>query len=63
MKEKTIVKILFGRSVKGQSEFTNYENALAYARCKSDEGYSCLILRFVDGKEWVKFWLTPSETL
>lgn len=63
MKEKTIVKLLINKKVQGQAEFTDYLKALKYATNKSYEGYTCLMLRFVNGKEWSKFYLNPPETL
>lgn len=63
MTEETIVKIMLNRVVKGQSKFTNYTTALNYAKRKAEEGYTCLILRLVNGKEWVKLYMDPPEYL
>lgn len=63
MKEKTIIKLLKNGKVVGQSTNTNYEISLKYAKKKCEEGYTCIILRLVDEKEWVKFVMNPPETL
>lgn len=63
MKEKTIVKLLTNRQVKGQAEFTDYQKALDYAKRKSYEGYICMILRYTNEKEWVRFYLNPPNSL
>ena len=63
MKEKTIVKLLINKKVQGQAEFTDYQKALTYAKNKSYEGYTCMILRYSNEKEWVKLYLNPPETM
>ena len=62
-KEKTIVKLLKANKVIGQSTFLHYMKALDYAKVKCGEGYKCMVLRLVNDKEWVKFYLTPAESL
>ena len=62
-KEKTIVKLLRSNKLLGQAAFTNYSTALKYATNKCGEGYTCLILRSVSEREWVKFYLTPPQNL
>ena len=63
MKEKTIIKLLNNNKLVGQATHTNYEIALKYTKKKCEEGYTCLILRLVDEKEWVKFKMLPPENL
>lgn len=62
-KEKTIIKLLRSNKLVGQAEFTNYSKALDYAMVKNREGYSCMVLRLVGEREWVKFYLYPPENL
>lgn len=61
--EKTVIKLIRNGKRVGEATFTNYEKALRYANDKCFEGYTCLILRYTNEKEWVKFRLEPSETL
>lgn len=46
-----------------ESNFSIYSRALTYAMKEVEKGYSCLILRLVNNKSWVKLWLNPSETM
>lgn len=62
-KEKTIIKLLRNNKKVGESAYTNYDIAMKYAKKKSEEGFTCLILRLVDEKEWVKFMMYPPETI
>ena len=62
-KEKTIIKLLRANKLIGQSEFGDYQKALDYASAKCSEGFTCLILRLINEREWVKFYLSPPQNL
>lgn len=61
--EKNIIKLIKNGNVVGQATFTKYEVGLKYAVKKCEEGYTCLILRMVNDKEWVKLTMYPPENL
>lgn len=63
MVEKNIIKLLKNGKVVGQATFTNYSIGLKYANKKVEEGYTCLILRYIGEREWAKFVLSPPETI
>ena len=61
--EKVIVKLFKNKKLVGQSRTDNYDVACKYAFKKIQEGYSCLLLRQIDDKEWFKIWFNPSDVL
>ena len=63
MKEKVKVKVLRSSKFIEELEFTNYDKALDYAMQKVEIGYSCLLLRLVGERHWVKMWMHPPETM
>lgn len=63
MEEKIVVKVLCGSKLFSTHEFSEYDRAFAFARNKVLLGYNCLILRNMDGKSWLKYWLKAPETI
>ena len=59
MEEKTIVKVFNNNKLIIQKTYTNYDKALDYALSSTKVGYSCLILRQVEEKDWVRLMLYP----
>lgn len=63
MEEKTIVKVLLNNKLMFEKTYTNYDNALDYALTSIKQGYSCLVLRQIDGKSWAKLRFDPPESI
>ena len=63
MEEKIKVKLILRQKQVLEKEYMNYDNALDFVKKKTNEGYTCLVLRQVENKNWVKIWFYPPESL
>lgn len=63
MLEIVIVETFSCNQKVGQYEFKNYDLAFSKVKVLVDIGYTCIIKRLVNGKEWVKLKFEPSETM
>lgn len=61
--EEIVIKVFNGKSLLSEHKYQDYDKAFMFARNKVLLGYTCLILRNIDGKSWLKYWFYPRETI
>lgn len=63
MKEKVKVRLILKGKVVSDFNFISYDKALDFASTKVYEGYTCLLLRCINDKEWSKIYFYPPDNL